>query len=306
MRKFILHTLSFVFILVVVNILLYKCITYPSLYKDYEIHSSILKKYNKFIFSDSHGWRVTYENETTTEALNKNGILNFSYGSDSYCDICTKLQSIIDESVNIDTIFLSVDDHMLHKKSTNISKSVYYSNKEQFSDLTGFSSLRYYYYRYLIRYLPMVYKSNQKLLVKYLKSILRSSVIQETQSENTWSSLSEEDKTILAENRALDFRLNEKYNKSSLSCLKKIREVAKKQGITVIAIKFPLSEKMQLAIKGYEDSILDAQTILRVEAFDFTDVLEEDIHFEDEDHVNKTGGQIFVEEFLDTFKFSGK
>ena len=126
MRKFIIKTIYFSFILIIINVILnhYGNNIYLNNYKNYS------SKFNSFLLADSHG--LPLKNYTE-----KNGVYNFSAGSDSYFDMKRKINFLLTQT-KVDTIYITVDDHTLspyREKTNNLDRSIYFSTINDYSNV---------------------------------------------------------------------------------------------------------------------------------------------------------------------------
>ena len=287
------------------NLMAYLFIIYPVYYEEYIVDANRLKGYDTFIFSDSHGWSLTKNSIDNKIRLDSLGIFNFSYGSDSYYDIYIKLNYLLQNNVNIDTVLVTADDHMIsyyRQNSNNVNRSVVMATPSTFKDSYNQSILYYLIRKYLFRFFPMIKASNSQLMKKFLthniKTNIRTNFAGEDSSKTTslssnWSNTV--DKKTVAINRLKTVFPKDSYSQSLKSCLIEIISLSKKHDITVIGVKFPLTREF-VESTAYHDynvesifkkrgcRVLNAQKIL----------YDQEEMFANQDHVNNRGGKIFI------------
>ena len=300
MKRFIIHFMNLLAIFIFINFICYEFIIYPIFYKDYEEISYELRSpngqahYNKFLLADSHGWRITHQNEDVKDKLEENGIYNMSYGSDSYGDILVKLKWLLRHNIKIDTMFVTVDDHMLTKKTNNSNRSLIYSDLESHREAYGIGTVKFYYFK-LSRFLPILYPSNQKLIKEYLIAQIfkRPGDLEE---KIVWKDLNESRRNEKIKSKlelffpGEEFRPNKKLEKN----LEKIIEIAKRNKISIMGIKFPIDSIMTYRIKrmGAYDEVADFAKEKGVDSFvDFQEKYENVKYLSNQDHVNKLGAE---------------
>lgn len=295
MDRFIRDVFIFSIIFVLTNILTYNFITKGLLYDKYEFEISNIKQSN-FIFSDSHGWALTNNFPKGKKMLSDMNFQNLSYGSDSYFDIYFKLEYLIKNNVKIDTIFVSVDDHMLspyRNGTNNRNRSIVYSDYESYNHFFPLSKPEYFLRKYLIRFLPLTQTSNSKLLREYFK---RNFDIQKEKipEDDQWGQLSNEERVLYSKRRK-EILFPEKMTSLKLkNCLLQIIELSSANNINVIGLKFPIAQSFQSVIDGNNfgaDRVLKSKglNIINLESAIVNEKL-----FKNQDHLNNEGVIYFL------------
>jgi len=292
MKKFIKEILSVVSILFIINIGIYYSITKDLLFSNYEAPlREKMERFGTFIFADSHGWSLTNGHPEISKSLEKIGIKNLSFGSDSYQDILAKFSWLIKNASSIDTIIISIDDHMLTKKSNNRNRTISFINPPAFSKVYGEPTPKYFYYL-VVRYLPVLYPSNQALIKNYLVSKFYKD--KNEVRALPWQDQPEIERIERAKEKVHSFYPGGQFHpKPALKkALRKILSIAEENGITVIGIKFPISLSMQKVTDNYSD---------KVEGFffengghyvlDYENILESPRFFSNQDHINTLGAK---------------
>ncbi len=266
------------------------CLANEIYFKKYKFDQN--KKFKSFVFADSHG--ICLNNYC--EILN---ICNFSAGHESYFDINRKLKYLIQNDYLIDTIFISVDDHMLspiRQKNNNLDRSIYYSSSLEFEN-----KFEYFILKYVRYYLPIIHSKFRIALKKYLAAKF-SSLIFNTKfqvNQNAWIQLSEKERIKAAETSvSVSFSFNSRSEELTKTFLE-IIDNCKKNNIKLVGVKFPLSRNFIAAIGNTNygaDSILIANGF---PVLNYKNVFSKnDEYFKDADHLNATGGQILAEKLL--------
>lgn len=246
------------------------------------------KKFKVFVLSDSHGAPL----EDFTEKYN---IYNFSAGSDSYFDMKRKLMYLIENEYNVDTVFITADDHTLspyREQANNMDRSVVYSSKDDFENNYEFIKEKYIKF-----YLPVFQPKISPLFKSFFNSKLKTLLKLEVNNlkEIPWSELSKEDRVKKANHRMQSqFPYDIKSEKLKKSLLE-IISICKENEIDLIGLKYPLSrsyiEVLQNKNFGADDLISSKglKLIDKKELFKNNPEL-----FSNQDHLNSEGGELFV------------
>ena len=294
MRKFLLDFAIVLFLLLVLNVIIYQFIIYPLVYEKYEEPSEHLTNssaYKDYILADSHGWELTKHKDYIIERFKSDSIFNFSYASDSYGDILVKLHWLINNNIEIDQIVLSLDDHMISKRSNNRNRTIIYSNAKLHKEIYNVSPFKYYYY-YVKKYLPLFNASNQKLIVEYLKAKL---IVNDIAYQEPWSSQNNAVKKKAVNRRLRTFFPKNKFEVNELlnENLQQIVELCDKNNISILGLKFPLDSVMihEMERKFYLDSVETIFNKMNVNSkiLNFQRSLSNANMFYDADHINIVG-----------------
>lgn len=283
MDKFIRSILKFALLMLLVNgvIFLVKYILFMDYYKYSDEHES-------YLLADSHGWYLGDKTERI-------GIANFSYYSDSYIDTERKLNYLASEE-QIDTIFISADDHTLspyREFSNNGYKSLKYEYTQGNYSLSDFA-------QYKLQDFVVLFDPNIRAIISHFfneqsEKLLGVNEEKKDVEDLPWDQLSEEDRIALSEERfAEQFPEGDGSAKLEES-LMNIIELCDKENITLIGIKFPLADEYSRLIGGRSygaDSILRANGIT---IYDFRDIFRNtDYYFDDPDHISERGGEKLI------------
>lgn len=294
MRKYLRKVLFFCIGLGIINILAYSYISIPLLYERYIVPLADLEKYQNFLFADSHG-----------EAINKQylaqyGIYNFSYGSDSYCDMYNKLTFLYDQGIHPDTIFVSVDDHTLspyRETTNNLNRSIFYANIYSYTQYSKHGSIAFYFSKHILPFFPIFNTSNSRLFSSHLLSKLLPDK-PTTQTTTTQKKQSKQPQKTFGfteeENRdRMKYQFPEGSKSEMLEdCLEDILYLCQQNNTTLIGIKFPLSAEY---IKAIEDKSYHADALFVSQGFAVIDLKYAFIGnselFKDPDHVSQEGAK---------------
>jgi hypothetical protein len=292
MKKFLSNLLAFFFIILLFNFVLFY-LANEIYYKKYKFDQN--KKFKSFVFADSHGSCLN----NYGEILN---ICNFSSGYESYFDINRKLKYLIQNDYLIDTIYISVDDHMLsprRSKNNNLDKSIYYSSSLEFEN-----QFEYYFQRYVRYYLPILHSKFRFVLKKFLAAKFSSYVfnINFQVNQNAWVQLSEKDRIKSAQSSiSVSFSFPSRSEELTKTFLE-IINICKIRNIKLVGVKFPLSRNLIAAIGNTNygaDSILISNGF---PVLDYKNYFEQhDEYFIDADHANASGGKILAEKLFNQY-----
>ena len=290
MTKYIKKVAFFSLGLIVLNIATFFFASKPLLFDRYLIPNDSLRSYHNFLFGDSHG-AVIEKNY-----LAEYGILNFSYGSDNYCDIYNKISFLYQVNASVDTILISVDDHTLslyRENINNLNRSILYASRQTYQSYTGQGILSYYVHKYILPYLPIFNSSNSRLFSYYILEIL----LPEPKATNTSGAIGSVTREInLTESKErVKYQFPGGKESSKLeSCLTSIIQLCKSKETVLIGVKFPLS-RTYLQLLG--DRSYNADKVFSQQGLPVIDLkhvfAKNDSMFKDPDHLNQKGAKEF-------------
>jgi hypothetical protein len=277
-----------IFITIIVNLTAYHFISKKAIFKEYLHDSGELLKYRSFLLADSHGQAIS-KNELTSF-----GIYNFSYAADSYVDMLSKLNYLIEKG-KPDTVFLCIDRHTLstyREKYNNKDQSIYYSN---FSLYKKYYAINYYEYlskKYLYKYFPLFNGNNSQLFYSYIKSNFRNSEQKESDSISNYTAFSQDQKyECCVKRKTLQFSGHRRSAKLTES-LNEIISLCQTNQIVLIGIKFPItgSYKSVLSNNSFKADSVFKRNGLSILDYEFL-YTDSDSLFHDQDHLNTAGGK---------------
>jgi len=274
-----------------INTVMYLVFAYPVFYKYYKVPLSTLAQYSNFLFGDSHA-RVIHQ-----QYLDSKGIYNFSYGSDSYIDMFSKLNYLYDQRIHIDTIYITADEHTLssyREALNNKNRSIIYTSKNTYRNYYRRNTLLYYPDKYMRRYFPLFELNNSQLFVRYLATRLFPSKDTSDNNSQNWADYPNKD--TACRQRKTDQFSSDKVSELLSDCLIEIIGLCRRNNTAVIGIKFPLSKDYINIIGDLNygaDNLLMRQNIQLIDlkrAF-----IDHDEYFFDQDHLNDSGVVKFIE-----------
>lgn len=285
MKKFIINSIIFSFLLLCINWLFY-FIVWKNYYKDYW---AINTNYEVYILADSHGGPLG-------DRMEKNGVFNFSGDSDSYNDMLRKTRYLINNS-NARRIIISVDDHTLslyRERTNNLDRSVVFATPADFGHYWDFINDKY-----VKRYI-MYFNSKSSAIVRaVIKSKISKATDKKEFKTKAWVELNEKEKLNYAIQRASYQFPDERVSETLVSSLEEIINLCKLNQIELIGIKFPLSYDYYSVI---EDKSFQADKVLLtggLQVMDFKTIYKDfDEYFRDADHLNLIGGNKFCDTLL--------
>ena len=276
-------------ILLVLNCALY-FLTEKIYWKGY---SKILdENHPSYLLADSHGLPLKQFSE-------KYGLYNFSAASDSYEDMFRKSRHLIQNS-NVQTIYLSVDDHTLAKyreELNNLDRSIVYSLPRDYD-----SYYDMFKQKYIRNYCVLFDPKSRSAISKYLVSLIsRKLGVKSKSSRAIWAKLTEEERQKIADARKSRLKWNSIKSKKLTASLLKIVTLCRQNKVELIGIKFPLTKNYIRAIgnDGYKaDSIFQSHGLT---VLDFSSIyIEHNEYFENQDHLNELGGELFSKVLADS------
>jgi len=189
MERFKKSIIKFALLMLLINgvIFLVKYI----LFADYYKHSD---EFSSYLLADSHGWYLGDKTESI-------GVTNFSYYSDSYLDTERKLNYLV-ENEEIDTIYISADDHTLSPYrdfSNNGYKSIKYEYTQGDYNLSDFAE--YKLQHYIVLFDPNIRAIISHFFNEQSQRLLGFEDKEEEVEDLPWERLSEEDRVSLSEER---------------------------------------------------------------------------------------------------------
>ena len=191
MKKFYHNTLMFLFIIMSFNSILF-LFADCKYYSQYEKYPD--KKFNTFIFSDSHGLPLN-------DFAENYNIYNFSAGSDSYFDIKRKLLYLLDNGYSVETIFITADDHTLspyRERINNLGRSRIYCSNVGFD-----SNYEFIKEKFIKVYIPIFEPKISPLFQSYLQAKIKNTFQSDKDqtSKKAWTDLSEDERIESAKKR---------------------------------------------------------------------------------------------------------
>lgn len=294
MRKFTINVFGFSLILLFFNCLLF-FIANEIYFNKYKFKES--RKFHSFIFADSHGKCLNNYGENI-------GVCNLSAGYESYFDMNRKLKYLIQNEFVIDTVFISVDDHLLspiRSKNNNLDRSIYYSTALEFDNY-----FEYFFLKYVNYYFPIFNFKFRVVFKKFLKTQADFYLFNKKSQldQNAWIKFSEHDRIRYANSAfSVSYSYCHRSEELTVSFLEIIK-ICKSNNINLIGVKFPLSRNL---IEVLGNSNYGADSILKANGFPVfdhkLDFVNNDNYFRDVDHLNHVGGEILAQKLFLNSKY---
>lgn len=294
MKKFIKNISYFLILLFIINLALY----YYGNKLYYNKYSSPSLEFDSYLLADSHGGRLY-------DFTEKYGVYNFSDGGDSYFDMYRKTLYLINNT-KVDTIFITVDDHTLtpyREKLNNLDRSIKYCTKNDFNNF--YSYLKEAYFNYYIMFFQPKVRSLIKLYFESKIKSIFSPNRNSSQKKRTikWKMRTIADRIQSSQKRA-ELQFSEKEVSITLSkSLVDIINICNENSITLIGIKFPLASEY---IQVLGNSTSHAQQLFKeknLKVYDMRNIfINNSEYFENQDHLNKVGGKLFVDKLFSNFR----
>lgn len=217
-------------------------------------------------------------------------IYNLGYDSDGMKDIYIKFRHVLGFK-KVQFILIEIDEHFLsalRENSNNENTIVQFAHRDDFNEFYG-----NYYGKYLInKYLIFLDHKIYPLLQQRLIKLIQMNVSQHSyQKEANYEDLPLKQKQLEARARGRDHFHG--LSEPNLRLLKQLVEEAKRNGVSVIGIKYPVSAHyLNERAQYYEGQLMVAmKTIPFMKILDFSNTLKEDGYFENADHVNDAGAK---------------
>ncbi|MDR7128893.1 hypothetical protein J2X69_001225 [Algoriphagus sp. 4150] len=289
-RLFLKQVSVFFVLLLALNFLLFFLIR-GFYIKDYD---EVDLEYTEYLLADSHGTPLG----DFTEVHN---VHNFSGQSDSYLDMERKLKYLI-RNTTVKKVYLSVDDHTLsptRESQNNLDRSAYYA------DIKDFENYQEFIYDKYLRYYCVFLNDRYSLVIKnFLQDeLFNFSKWGGVRSKSAWEDLSNSEQIEICEDRINNYFEFPFPSVKMSGSLQRIISICKEKDIELIGLRFPLS-------RTYADMLNEesygADSILMNYGFQIIDFdslyLNHDYMFRDMDHLDKEGGEKFVEILFDSLK----
>jgi len=289
MKNYISNLFYFLTCFILLNYLLYELVSKPALYENYFANEKSIDNYNLVLVGDSHGSYL--ENAT-----NEFGIFNLSYSGDNYLDMYLKIKYFSKFLSNKDTILLSVDNHHLSSYRdgpANIRKNVIYS--DNISELeSSYFTKKEYFIKKQLKFLPLLNPEISRLLLKYIYFSLGL----EKNDYDTTNSFKEIDNITRNKKCYVRFKAQfENKNKSyqQVKYLNKIINLCKKNDLTLIGVKFPITKEYWKLINNNDFGIMELLIENKIKIIDLHNLFfYKNKYFKDQDHLNRLGGEFFL------------
>lgn len=290
MRLFLKNTFAFLLVLLLVNAFLFLLVR-GFYIKDYE---EVDLDFDEFILADSHGTPLG-------DFAEEFEVHNFSAQSDSYLDMERKLKYLLRKG-KIERIYISVDDHTLsptRENQNNLDRSAYYTERDDFESWFDFVKEKYLKYY-------LVFLNDRYSLV--IKNFITEELFDYrrwggSKGRIAWENLTEEERRRQAQDRFENYFEQDGASEKMKTALKNIISLSREYDVELIGVRFPLSRSYYgiLGEESYHADSLFIKEGLRI--LDFDNVfLNQDSLFRDMDHLDKEGGEIFVDILLDSLE----
>jgi hypothetical protein len=291
MKKFLIQTGLFFTIIIAVNIAFF-LIAKKYYFNDYA--SMPPKQFKSFLLADSHG--IILKNNTQSY-----GIYNFSNSGDSYRDLYRKLLFLVANN-KVDTIYITAGNHTLsnyRELSNNADRSVIYSSIKEYNN-----PIEYISDKYIQHYWVLFAPKARIIITRYIsgkwKKLWNKNYNYKTVNNiKPWLQMNSQERKAACIDRAQSQFGNPIPSLSLQDYLERIITICKTNSITLIGLKFPLTNDYVNCISGKD---LGADKVLIDNGFlvlDFSNkYVKQDSLFENQDHLNDLGGAIFTKEWL--------
>lgn len=282
MKVFLKQVAAFVLILVVFNVVFLVIVEqlYFREYRQVDLH------YHKYLLADSRGVPLG-------KHLDQYGIYNFSVNGDSYFDMYAKAKYLLDHAP-VDTLYLSVDDHTLsiyRERRDNSDRSIIYKGARDFPNYYD-----YWIAKYVKRYVAYFNSSYRDIVTSYLKSRIRNVV--GLRHSPPWVALTPEAQKVRAQRRFNQQFFSASASDSLVATLQKIIALCQRHDVTLIGIRFPLTQTFIRAMDGRSYGAEGYFKKHDLPVYDFKKKYRyHDEYFYNEDHLNERGGEVFAKEF---------
>ena len=243
-----------------------------------------------YLLADSHG-------KMLADFGAVHNLHNFSAAGDSYQDMERKLSYLIRSGVTIDTLYLSVDAHMLspyRERANNLDRSYTYAS---FTDYPStFMGLK----DKLIRPSLPFFRGKMSKVVRTavangMRRLFGIHAPDSKQVLHCWTELSEDERHRRARERAeKQFPTD---NKSTIltQSLQAMVEQAHGVGITVIGIRFPITQTYAAMIAEQDYGAHRLLARQGIPIIDLSSSITDNRYFRDQDHLNEAGAKLAVD-----------
>lgn len=290
MKKFLLSGFVFLLFIIAFNAVLF-FFGKANYYKDYAAIPD--KKFKSFLFADSHGLPLQ-------KFSGNYGVYNFSYASDSYFDMERKINFLLKNGYNVDTVFITVDDHTLspyRETSNNMERSIPYTSA------SDFSTPYHYWKESVVRYyIPLFQPKIESIFLAFVKTKIMELIrpkkksAEEVAAEKDWSKLNQEEKIAQSEKRKKDQFPTDASSEKLKNTLKNLIALSKENGFTLVGIKFPLTSTYLQVIGNNSYGAEQVFKENQIPVLDYKANYQDQHHlFENQDHLNDEGGKVFSE-----------
>ncbi len=250
--------------------------------------------YSAYLLADSHGTPLGDFTEI-------HDVHNFSAQSDSYLDMERKLNFLL-RNTTVERIYISVDDHTLsptRENQNNLDRSAYYTTKEDFS------SYREFVYNKYLKYYCVFLNDRYSLVIKNFIQfeLFDFSKWGGVRSKSSWEDLSISEQNEVSQDRIDNYFALPSPSEKMSESLQRIIALSKARNIELIGLKFPLSKSYVeiLENESYRADSVFLNHNLPIVDFDSL-FLEKDFMFRDMDHLDREGGEQFVEILFDSLE----
>lgn len=293
--KFVKNFIFFSSILIVLNIAFIFILRLIPQYSKYFNITPPSDKVKVVLLSDSRG-------NVIKDRMIPDTVANLSFGSDSYEDLMSKMTYAVKNFPNLKTIIITVDEHCFlsyRAKYNNADKSILFADYEFYNSVKPTNQLNFFMSKGVAQWLPLTSKKNIILVSKFLETKLTVPRVTNSNEKNKeWCELTPEERSKL-ENERFDFQFNTLFDLSIANTFNSICQIAQKQNIKVIGVKFPVTNgyKLLMQTKSFpaiEKVLADS----KIPVIDYTNDHYPDCQFENQDHLNNKGAEALTPKLL--------
>lgn len=250
--------------------------------------------YTEFLFADSHGTPLG-------NTPNAYGVYNFSAGSDSYHDMERKIEWLIANGYNIRTIYLSADPHLMspyRERRNNLDRSNFYLTPNLAENPYEYFK-KHFVEQNAVIFQPKVRQLLRSYIIAKIRELLTGTT--SANAEPVWNELSTEQRT-----RKAKYRIHYQYPVEETSTIlgetvARIAQRCRENGITIIALKFPVTREYLTALGERGTSAGQLFHELGIPVHDFSTTYSDDPSlFHNQDHLTGEGAARFTRSLFGT------
>ena len=271
-----------------------------------------IKPDNTLILGDSY---PSYSLRNTI--LESSNIYNYSYpGENCFCSFI-KLKYLVNNNKKPKLVIVNWDEHQFNQRRNNVTPLLPYQAVFDLGEINDVSISKVNLAKIIIGSLiPVSVPKNRALIQNWLstyftgkplrqsKSFYYNSRNELVQGDKKWVDLDANQRILLAEAR-YEINMGGEFSSDVLSCYKEISSFCKKEGISIIAVKFPVSKEYQAIqneeskkVLGYHEKIKEAS--IRIDTvLDYSRIFNNSQYFFlNSDHLNGQGAKKFSNIFI--------
>lgn len=239
--------------------------------------------------------------EKIEEAVLGPGFTNLAHASDGVKDMHAKLRFLLRTGARPDVVLLQCDWHMFSMyrvHMNNRNRGLAFSTYDDGSAVYQCSLIEHVVNRYLVRWIPLIDPGNSGIF----QSKLAAALFGETGGPQNWTAVAGTGRWDTMSPDRARARVNWRYTQffsepwvpENAQAMVDLVRLCQENDIRVIGIRYPVVPSLQAMIDATDlTAIRGFYEALGIAILDFSQVIRDPALFQDQDHLNSAGVEVF-------------